>query len=111
MKKKQNRSIRIEKRGYKHYEIIKDRGDGINFSIGTAQNLMDAKHIKKQNLWGTGPKNRDIFIPVVKNILTGQVTQRGRVCKTYDEALTIANNMHFDSFNEYLSILEEKKRK
>ena len=109
MKNRQHRSIRIEKRGYKHYEIIKDRGDGINFSVGIAHNLMDAKHIKKENLWTKHPK-KQIFIPVVKNILTGQIMQRGRTCKTYDEALTIANNMHFDSFNEYLAILEEKKR-
>ena len=109
MKNRQHRSIRIEKRGYRHYEVIKDRGDGISFSVGSAHNLMGAKRIKKENLWSTSLK-KQMFIPVEKNILTGQVTQRGRICKTYDEALTIANNMHFDSFNEYLSILEEKKR-
>ena len=109
MQKRQKRSIRIEKRGRRHYEIIKDMGDGVVFSVGHARNLMDAKLIKKQNLWGDKQRKYDLFIPIVKDILTNRIVKRGRDCKSYDEAVTVANNMKFDSFNEYLTILEEKR--
>lgn len=110
MKKTQNRSIRIEKRGRRHYEIIKDLGGGVVFSVGRTQNLMAAKVIKKQNLFGRKQQEYDLFLPIVKDILTDRVVKRGRSCKSYDEAITVANNMKFDSFNEHLTILEEKKR-
>lgn len=109
MQKRQKRSIRIEKRGRRHYEIIKDMGDGVVFSVGHAHNLMAAKLIKKQNLWGDKKRKYSLFIPIVKDVLTDRIVKRGRSCNSYDEAITVANNMKFDNFNEYIIILEEKR--
>jgi len=109
MQRRQKRSIRIEKRGRRHYEIIKDLGDGVVFSVGRTQNLMAAKLIKKQNLWGSKQRRYDLFIPIVKDILTDRIVKKGRSCKSYDEAITVANNMKFDNLNEYITILEEKR--
>lgn len=49
--RRKRRSVRIEQWFPNEYNVIKDRGDGVAWSVGTAKTLATAKKIKKKNLW------------------------------------------------------------
>lgn len=56
MKRRINRSVRIERRFPGHYEVIKYRKDGEGRSVGYSKTRSSAKRIKKKNLWGKTKK-------------------------------------------------------
>lgn len=48
---KGRKTIRIERRSGGYYSVVKDRGDGVAFSVGLTKNKREAQRLKKENAW------------------------------------------------------------